>query len=330
MKHNDNNSIETIDISPFLLGDYCAKLEVAHAVDLAFQNTGFLIITGHGVKQNIIHNAFSELNNFFSLPLNKKEQSRSKRNDNMRGYVGLEENTLSYSMSDYSPPDLFERYTCGIPDIPNDDFHNARRDSIFQTNIWPKDPPEMGASVSDYFRAMEKLTANLLRICASALKVDENFFTDKIDHHSPLLSANLYPNQIKTPEAGQLRAGAHTDYGSITILAAEDKPGGLQVKDKKGKWLDVHPVKDSFIINLGDLMAYWTNDRWLSTLHRVKNPPLSEAEHSRRLSVVFFHHPNQDTIIECISTCKGKHNHPKYPPITAGEYIMKKFLKQRS
>ena len=194
MKYNDNGFVETIDISPFLLGDCSDKLAVAHAVDLAFQNTGFLIITGHGVKQNIVHNAFYELKKFFSLPLNKKEQSRSKRSDNMRGYVELEENTLSSSMSNYSPPDSFKRYTCWIPDIPNDDFHNARRDSIFQTNIWPKELPEMSVSVRNYFRSMEKLTTNLLRICKSTLKIDENFFTDKIDYHSPLLSANLYPD----------------------------------------------------------------------------------------------------------------------------------------
>jgi len=330
MSEHNADSVQVIDIAPFLTGDSDAKGAAARAVDAACRDTGFLVVTGHGVPAALIADAFAEFHAFFNLPVDEKERARSPRGDNMRGYVGIEENALSYSMDADTPPDLFERYTCGLPDVPDDAFHNARRETHFQPNVWPPDRPRMGIAVSDYFRAMEKLTADLLCVCAVALGLDEHFFADKIDHHSPMLSANLYPEQLKAPEPGQLRAGAHTDYGSITILAAEDKPGGLQVRNKRGEWVDVHPVPGSFIINLGDLMAHWTNDRWVSTLHRVVNPPSAQASDSRRLSLVFFHHPNQDALIECIPTCASAENPAKYPPISAGDYIMGKFAKQRA
>ena len=322
--------VRLLDIGPFLAGCLEYKTAIAQAFDRSCRETGFLTITGHGVPDRLIHNAFSEFHGFFRLPNSDKVESRSVRGDNLRGYVGLEENALSYSMGKETPPDLFERYTCGRPDVPDDAFHNARRATVFQPNIWPAARPGMGPAISDYFREMERLIADLLRICAMACGVDEQFFADKIDRHSPLLSANLYPEQSMAPKPGQMRAGAHTDYGSLTILATEDRPGGLQVQGQQGEWIDVRPVPGSFIINIGDLMARWTNDRWVSTLHRVVNPPLESANASRRLSIVFFHHPNQDAVIECIPTCTTAEQPAKYSPITAGEYIMQKFAKQRA
>ena len=330
MSGHTANSVGIIDIAPFLAGDGDARAATARALDAAYRDTGLLVVAGHGVPAALITDAFAEMHAFFDLPTEEKDRARSPRGDNLRGYIGIEENALSHSMGADTPPDLFERYTCGLPDVPDDAFHNVRRETIFQPNIWPPDRPRMGAAISGYFRAMEKLTADLLCVCAVALELDEHFFADKIDRHSPLLSANYYPKQATPPQPGRLRAGTHTDYGALTILAAEDKPGGLQVANKRGEWVDVRPVAGSFIINLGDLMGRWTNDRWVSTLHRVVNPPPGQASDSGRLSLVFFHHPNQDAVIECIPTCASADNPAKYPPITAGDYIKGKFAKQRA
>ena len=113
----------------------------------------------------------------------------------------------------------------------------------------------------------------------------------------------LYPEQKIAPLPGQLRAAAHTDYGTVTILKPGDTVGGLQVADSDGNWHDVPMIPGSFVINQGDLMARWTNDRWLSTLHRVANPPEEAKGGSRRLSIVFFHHPNYDATVSCLPTC---------------------------
>lgn len=135
-----------------------------------------------------------------------------------------------------------------------------------------------------------------------------------------------YPDLEVPPEPGQIRASAHTDYGTVTILKPDDAPGGLQVLGKDGEWHDVPNIPGAYVINLGDLMARWTNGRWVSTLHRVVNPPLDLSRSCRRQSVAFFHNINADTIVECIETCKSADNPPKYPPIKAFDFLLEKHL----
>lgn len=137
---------------------------------------------------------------------------------------------------------------------------------------------------------------------------------------------NCYPPQTSPPLPGQLRRGAHTDFGSLTILYQDAAPGGLQVQTAVGDWRDVPPVGGSFVVNLGDLMAAWTNDRWVSTMHRVVNPSTDVAA-TRRLSIAFFHQPNFDTIIECIPTCLAPGGRPRYEPVTSGQWLIDKLSK---
>lgn len=132
-----------------------------------------------------------------------------------------------------------------------------------------------------------------------------------------------YPHQDQETGTEQIRASAHTDYGSLTILAVDDAPGGLQVRDLQGEWHSVKAPANSYVVNLGDLMQHWTNDQWRSTMHRVINPP-SGCANNRRQSIAFFHNINADTSVECIPTCQSPENPAKYPPVLAGEYLMKK------
>ena len=134
-----------------------------------------------------------------------------------------------------------------------------------------------------------------------------------------------YPDQQgMRPQPGQTRSGAHTDYGAMTILLAEKALGGLQVKLRNGDWCDVTPKPGSFIINIGDLMSMWTNDHWVSNLHRVVNPPVDAHTDTRRLSIAFFVNANYDARIECIPTCASEHNRAKYPAVLAGEHRLAK------
>ncbi|MFT5351579.1 MAG: isopenicillin N synthase-like dioxygenase, partial [Gammaproteobacteria bacterium] len=146
------------------------------------------------------------------------------------------------------------------------------------------------------------------------------------DQHTTNLVANYYPPQKSVPQPDQLRRGAHTDYGSLSILYQTHDSGGLQVQTKDGNWLDVPYIEDSFVINIGDLLAVWTNDRWVSTMHRVINPQRERADESR-MSAVFFHQPNFDSRIECIPTCTSPDKPPQYPPTSAGEWILAKLQK---
>jgi isopenicillin N synthase-like dioxygenase len=153
--------------------------------------------------------------------------------------------------------------------------------------------------------------------------MDERFFDDKVSRSIGTMRLNYYPAQRDAPLPGQLRAGAHTDYGSLTILNGEDVPGGLQVRTRGGEWIDVHTPPDHFVINIGDLMMRWTNERWLSNLHRVVNPPLGEGPGAPRLSIAFFNHPNYDVMIECIAPA----GQAKHPPVLSGDYRDTKYRK---
>ena len=163
-----------------------------------------------------------------------------------------------------------------------------------------------------------------MRLFALGLGLDEHWFDDKIDRHMTNLTVSNYPEPKQAVSSRQMRAGPHTDYGSLTILRAEDKPGGLEVHTPQGTWERVPILPGTLLVNLGDLMAQWTNDEWVSTLHRVVAPPVEQAADSRRVSLTFFHQPNHDALIECIPTCRREA--PKYAPITSGAHLEAKRL----
>jgi isopenicillin N synthase-like dioxygenase len=126
---------------------------------------------------------------------------------------------------------------------------------------------------------------------------------------------------------GQLRAGEHTDYGSLTIVAPTQAPGRLQVLTREQGWVEVDPAPGDFVVNIGDLMAQWTNDRWVSTLHRVALPEPDAGPEARRLSLVFFHQPDDDALVQCIPTCLAPGESPRYEPITSGEHLRLKIAR---
>jgi isopenicillin N synthase-like dioxygenase len=178
-----------------------------------------------------------------------------------------------------------------------------------------------------YYAAMENLTDRLMQVLATALDLEPAFFRDKLDRHDSTLRATNYPHQDRPPAPGQLRAGAHTDYGAITILKVEDAPGGLQVRTRPGLWIDVPTVAEGLVVNIGDLMMTWTNDRWLSNMHRVVNPSQDEHESTRRQSMVYFVNCNPDAHIECLPSCHTHDNPPRHPPVTAGQHRRMKLAK---
>jgi isopenicillin N synthase-like dioxygenase len=167
---------------------------------------------------------------------------------------------------------------------------------------------------------MERLTDRLMRIMALALDLPEFYFADKTDKCLSHLLINNYPKQKSPPAANETRASAHTDFDSFTVLHLSDAPEGPEVLDKDDTRRPVTCPYDAFVVNLGDMMARWTNDRWVSTKHRVVNPPPSQAATFCRQSLVFFHQPNYDAVVECIESCKSPDRPAKYPPITSGDY----------
>ena len=300
-------SVPVIDLAPFRSGDEASKRAVAEKVGQACHDIGFLIVSGHGVPDTLIQDTYRTAQEFFALPLREKEAVDRPAPDVVRGYSAVGGEGLSYSLDEPTPPDLKESFTIGP-----DDFDRA-------------DPYFTGPA---YFGAMEKLAADLMRMFALALDLPENFFDDKIDHHISMFRALRYPSQVQPPEPGQMRAGAHSDYGSLTILRQEQRPGGLQVQNKAGEWVDVPAIPGAFVVNIGDLMMQWTNDLWVSTMHRVVNPPRDLAGDSDRISLVFFHQPNYDAMVSCLPSCATADKPAKYAPVSSGDHLSSKFVKQ--
>ena len=319
-------SVPLIDVAPFLTGTAAGKRDVARQIGEACTNIGFFAITGHGVPGELIERLRVASHTFFELPLEGKMKAEHPVPGTPRGYRVLAGEALGRAATAGAQPDLKEFYHFGPDAWPDDDYHageEGRR--YFIPNIWPDHPANFQSAATTYYRAMERLEHQLLRMSAIALDMPETFFDDKIDKHVTAMRINYYPPQTEPPPEGQLRAGAHTDYGGMTILMGEDGPGGLQVRTRAGNWIDVETRPEFFVVNIGDLLMQWTNDKWLSNLHRVINPPFEVASSVRRISIGYFHQPNYDAMIECIPTCAGRDNPPRYAPVRSGDYRDKKY-----
>jgi len=318
--------VPVIDVAPLARGGGDRRA-VAREIGRACEDIGFFTIVGHGVDEALVRRMDEVSRAFFDLPVAEKQRVRRPKPEQSRGYIGLGEENLSYSVG-RSTTDLKEFFAIGPVEVPDEPYYRAPAAyPSFAPNVWPERPAALRAIYTDYYRAMERLAARLMGAFALALELREDFFHDKTDRHISGIRVINYPDQPEAPAAGQLRAGAHSDYGALTILKAENVPGGLEVLNRAGDWVAVAPVADSFVINLGDLMMHWTNDRWISTLHRVANPPRDAALGSRRQSIVFFYQPNYDALIECLPGCCGPENPAKYEPVTSGEHRLRKFLK---
>jgi isopenicillin N synthase-like dioxygenase len=321
-------SVPVIDIAPFRTGGLAEKKAIAEQVDRACRDIGFLIIKGHGVPQPLIKKMRDVSHVFFDLPIEEKKRFARPAMDVLRGYIGINQESLARSRDRYAEgADLNESFMIGPVDTPAADYAFApAAGKHFASNIWPPSPAELCPVWTEYYRTMGALAQTLMRVFAIALKLDETWFDSKIDKHISRLRVRNYPAQLTPPAPGTIRAGAHSDYGSLTILATEDRPGGLQVCNAEGQWVDVPIVPDCFIVNIGDLLAHWTNDTWVSTLHRVVNPPLDAGAGARRQSLVFFHNPNYDAEIACIPTVVHGGEQPKYAPTTSGDYLRSLFV----
>ena len=324
------NLIPVIDIGRFRTVSDEAKSRVAREVDEACRTIGFLIVSGHGVPRELIAAMDATCHEFVALPYWEKARL-TMSTDRYRGYLPMGSEDAAYTMDEErGPPDLRECYICGPHDHAYDEYHHGAAGSrFFAPNLWPDRPKEFRATWEAYYAEMERLATDLMSIFAVALGLPEDFFDDKFDKHITNFAMIHYPPQTEPPLENQLRCGPHSDFGSLSIVYTDSDVGGLQVQTGDGTWQDVPCLPGTFVINLGDLMAQWTNDRWCSTMHRVANPPRARADASK-LSLLFFQQPNYDAMIECLPTCTGPDRPAKYAPIQSGEYVANKVDRSRA
>ncbi len=324
-------TIPVIDLAAARRGDAAARRAAARAIDEACTEIGFFTIAGHGVPRAVTDDLHAKGRAFFALPLEEKRRAVAADPATPRGYRGLGFEALGRGNEPGAlPDDIKEYYHFGRESWPDDPYFTAGDGPrYFPRNVWPAAPAGFAAAAGRYYGEMERLTLDMMRLAALGLGLglglDERFFDDKIDRHITAMRLNFYPEQATPPAPGQLRASEHTDFGLLTILNGENVPGGLQVKSRRGEWIEIETDPESFVINIGDLLMRWTNDRWVSNVHRVVNPPASAAGNSR-LSIAFFQHPNYDAVVECIAP-PGE---ARYPPVTSGAYRDLKYRQTRS
>lgn len=294
----------------------------AQELDKALIDIGFLMVVNHGIPTTKIGRAVDLCRRFFDLPMERKLGIRSTSQGSPRGYVPIGVSVLGRTSGQDTPVDIKEGFGMGPPQLPR--VTASGGNPYYAENKWPADMPEFQAALSEYYREMESISGKLLRLAALALHIPPTLLLDAFEGHNNTLRVINYPPLDEPPLPGQLRAGEHTDYGAFTILLPENASGGLQVRTRAGQWIDVITPPGAFVINVGDLMMRWTNDRWLSNLHRVSIPSEDLAATERRQSVAYFANPREDVLIECIPSCKDPSEPPRHPPILAGEHRLAK------
>lgn len=323
------DTVPVIDIAPFAAGTPAARAAVVRAVAEACEHVGFLCIAGHGLDAGLLERAFAVSRDFFDLPVAEKLRYRPAGEVAPRGYAAFATKGLGATLDVATPKDLREQFMLGTPaPMPASLAAYPHAAGCYAPNLWPEHPAAYRPVFTALYGEMEGLAGRLMHIFALSLGLAEDYFDDKLDHHFSVLGSNHYPQLTEPPAPGQLRTAAHTDFGSLTILAATPGPGGLQVRLADDRWGDVQPLAGTLVVNLGDMMARWTNDRWRSTLHRVVNPPDAQAAMSRRQSIAYFCHPNYDAEIICLPGCRAAGAADRYPPILAGEHMRQKMLKR--
>lgn len=307
--------IPVVDLAPFFGQDGAARRAVAREFGRAFEEVGFVSIVNHGVPAELVDGTYAAAQSFFGLPMEGKTRYTPPEQTKGRGYLPLGIESVAATLTGETPPDLCEALV----------FASVARERAGEgmPNYWPADPPQLADRVNAYHDAMQQLGWDLMRLSALALDLPEDWFAPHYRTGALVLRFVCYPEQTETPKDGQLRYGAHHDYGGLTILRQDDAPGGLQVCDLQGRWHDVPYRPGSFVINVGDLMARWTNDRWRSTLHRVVNPPVAVVG-TRRLSMVAFTGPDATTEVTCLPSCVSAETPARYAPVNAQAYVMEK------
>ncbi|MDP5253803.1 MULTISPECIES: isopenicillin N synthase family oxygenase [unclassified Vibrio] len=303
-------NLPIIDISALQSDDVSQWTDVISEIDKACRDIGFFYVIGHGIPREQFDQVQAMADRFFALPESTKQQISIQHSSNHRGWGQVNAEQLDPN----GPSDHKETFDMALDLSP---FHPqvARCPQLYGPNQYPHLEGFIQLMQQQYQLSME-VALRILKAMALALSLPMDFFSQYFTFPISVLRCIHYP-----PQTGEQNgAGAHTDYGCITLLY-QDTIGGLQVQDRHGHWLEAPPVDNSFVVNIGDLMQRWTNDCYKSTSHRVTSPSCQRT----RFSMPFFVEPNFDTPVKTIASCITKGEVSPYPEVTAGDWILSRF-----
>lgn len=313
--------LPVIDISGSTGGDVAAIDAIAWEIHKACRDTGFFYVSNHGVPADLIDSQFLWARRFFALPADVKAGLEMKRSRSLVGYEPLAGQVLDAG----SPPDLKEGYYY-TADLPDDDAYLRAGIRGYGGNLWPGEAAGFSAAgfrrqMLAYFDALRSLGDRLLMLLARSLDLPGDHFVPMFARPNAVMRLLHYPPQPERARFNQLGAGAHTDWGGLTVLLQDDA-GGLEVQNAAGEWIAAPPLPGTFVINLGDMVQRWTNDFYRSNMHRVLNHHNQVRD---RYSVPFFYTPDHYARIESLPGCSGPERPVRYPPCQAGEHMMEMF-----
>ncbi|MBB5685675.1 isopenicillin N synthase family dioxygenase [Sphingobium boeckii] len=309
-------TIPLIDLTDALTADASGREQVADQIRVAAETCGFFYISNHGVPQALIDRQFEEAERFFKRPKEAKQAVALQSHGPMRGYEAIGSQTLDSA----AHADLKESFQCGR-EYAADHPYVLKGYSSYGANVWPSDIPEFQKACECYFDAMTRLSGTLMQLLARSLDLPEDYFGRLNACPSDTLRLLWYPPHPARSDARTFGAGAHTDWGALTILA-QDANGGLEVQMQDGRWAPADPIHGTFVINLGDMIPRLTHGRYRSNLHRVIN---KNAEARHRQSVVFFTDLDFEALIEPIAgLAAAQHDQTDRAPFTVGEHMAQK------
>ncbi|MFG2479664.1 isopenicillin N synthase family dioxygenase [Streptomyces fagopyri] len=309
--------IPTVDLRPWLSGDRTARARTARTVDDALRTAGFLLVTGHGVDPSLRARIRESARAFFVLPAETKQRYAARVGG--RGWLGPGAEANGYSEGTETPPDLKESLTFAT----HEPFGDPQTDAEwYAPNVWPAEAPGLRELCVEYLARMGGLENRLLALLGEALGLEPDFFTRHMDRPTYGFNINWYPGTevLGAPEPGQFRIGPHTDFGTVTLLDRQAGKGGLQVFTDEDGWQDAPFDPAAFTVNIGDLMARWTGDRWRSGRHRVLPPP-ADAPAEELMSLVYFGECTPGTVVESVPAPVGR---VAYPPVDSHAYLRDK------
>ncbi|CAD6512174.1 isopenicillin N synthase family dioxygenase [Paraburkholderia metrosideri] len=305
-----HTSLPVIDVAGLASADPRQRAAVGAALHAACVDKGFFYIVNHGVGDALIDAARTASEHFFALDDADKRLVDKAKSFCNRGYEPLRGQVLEAG----TPPDLKEGLYIGN-ELPLDHPHVVARAFNCGPNQWPPQPLGFRPAMDAYFAALYDLSIRLTRGLALSLGLPEDHFDAFCDDAMATLRLLHYPPQPAQALPDQKGCGAHTDFGCLTLLW-QDGNGGLQVQDGDRGWVHVPPLAGSFVVNLGDMIARWTNGRYRSTMHRVVN-----ASGRERYSIPFFFTGRPDYVVECLPGCTEPGERPKYPPISVAGHL---------
>ncbi|WWD17723.1 hypothetical protein CI109_102164 [Kwoniella shandongensis] len=322
LAQSDFDHIPLIDLTDAHSPEFEKRKAVADKIRNACLNAGFFYVKNHSVPLDTVDETFRQSKEFFKLPAEvKKTVDITKSGGNFRGYMGL----LTENNDPKNKGDMHEAFNMGLdPSIDPSSFEDAGKDGEIKhgENLWPEKKDWQGAEEFkkanlDYYSAVLGLGQSLFPLFALALNLPETFFDDKIKHPAAIMRILFYPG-LGEREVDELTPGigAHTDFECFTILRQDDVPAALQVQNRKGQWIDAPYIPDTFVINIGDQFARWTNDIFVSTRHRVL-PTLARD----RYSIPFFFGCDHDVPLIPPETCITPDRPARYDIMTAGAYV---------